>query len=282
VKALREFKRKVLEGLIWRLQKGGWAGDEEPRKLSETQELFCQWNAEQLGITLEDSRNRYLASWHSIRHGHGGNEYREFCDLSYRIYRVFHDDRLQESFASYEFHGPMHLLRMLSYYEPPWPDEHPVVQNLSSSSTVRILDFGCGLAHVSRSLARKLREQKKEVHLTLVDIPTVRKTFLVWLCEKTGIPATFLNCTPTAPIPPLTPCEVCVATEVFEHLHEPMPYLQAMHAVLQPGGFLRTNVADHPAEYGHVSTNLEPLRRQLREWGYEELQPNRIFRKPRA
>ena len=277
-----EFKKWVLAGLIWRLQCAEWAGAGSAPKLTATQELFCEWNAEQLGITVEESRARFIASWQAIGHGHGGHEFRNFCDLSYRIYGVFHGDSARESFTSYQFHGPMHFLRMLSYHEPPWPDEHPAARHCATLDEVSILDFGCGLAHVSRSLALKLRERGQKVKLTLIDIPTTRKPFLVWLCARTGIPATFLDATPTAPIPPLVPSDILVATEVLEHLHEPLPYLRAFHAALRPGGFLRTNVSDHPAEYSHVSTNLEPVRQQLRDWGYQELQANRIFQKPSA
>lgn len=277
-----EFKRWFLAGLIWRLQRAERTEAEPIPKLSATQELFCEWNAEQLGISLEESRARYIASWQAIAQGHGGHQFRDFCDLSYRIYGVFHDDSAREVFASYQFHGPMHFLRMLSYNEPPWTDDHPAVQHCAGLAEVSIFDFGCGLAHVSRSLALKLRDRGKKVTLTLADIPTTRKPFLLWLCAKTGIPATFLDCTPEAPIPPLVPSDVLVATEVLEHLHDPMPYLSAFHAALRPGGFLRTNVSDHPAEYGHVSTNLEPVRQQLRDWGYQEMQANRIFQKSSA
>jgi SAM-dependent methyltransferase len=282
IKSLRHLGQTALDALAWRVQSSGWRGGKPPPKLKQTQELFCQWNAEQLGITLAESRARYLDSWQAIRHGHGGSEYRQFCDTSYRLFRVFFDDNSREVFASYQFHGPLHLLRMLSYGDSPWPADHPAVQALAARESVTILDFGCGLAHVSRGLATTLRAQGKSVQLVLADIPTVRKDFLVWMCAKIGLPATFLDCTPGAPLPPLPPCDVCVATEVLEHLHDPLPYLEALHAALAAGGFLRTNVADHPAEYGHVTTNLEPAREKLRAWRYEELQPHRLFRKPSA
>ncbi len=86
---------------------------EAPPTLSATQELFCEWNAGQLGISLEESRARYVASWRAMSHGHGGHEFRDFCDLSYRIYGVFHEDSAREVFDSSRFHGLMHFLRML-------------------------------------------------------------------------------------------------------------------------------------------------------------------------
>lgn len=257
-----------------------WPSGTAPTRLTSTQEMFCAWNAERLGIAVEDSRNRYLDSWKTIRNGHGGPEYRGFCLLTHNLLRVLYDDSEQDVFDAYQFHAPMHFLRMLSYPEPVWDERDPVVQGLRSRGQVTVLDFGCGLAQRSRGLAQMLRGQGGEVDLVLADIPTVRKPFLLWLGGKLGIPTTFLDCTPAVPIPPLGACDICIATEVFEHLHHPLRYLDAMHAAIRPGGLLLTNVADHRPEYMHVSPSLAPLRQRLGALGYVEILPNRLYRKP--
>lgn len=257
-----------------------WPGGTPPARLNQTQAWFCDWNAERLGISVEDSRRRYAESWQALRGGHGGPEFRGYCVLSHTLFRVFYDDNPGEVFAAYRFHGPMHFLRMLSYAEPDWADDDPVVAHLRTCPDPSILDFGCGLAQRSRGLALKLQADGQTVGLDLVDIPTERKAFLLWLGGRLGIPTTFADCTPEAPIPPLGPCDACIATEVFEHLHAPLAYLEAMHAALRPGGLLVTNIADQKPEYMHVSPDLSGLRARLAELGYAELTPTRLYRKP--
>ena len=113
--------------------------------------------------------------------------------------------------------------------------------------------------------------------LNMADIPTERKAFLLWLGERQGIPTAFVDCTPAEPIPPLPPCDLCIATEVFEHLHDPLTYLEAFHRALRPGGLLLTNIADQRPEYMHVSPDLGPVRRRLAALAYGEMIPNRLY-----
>lgn len=280
---MNNYLKRKIRGLQSRLRRSVFANLwKRPNcldRLNRMQELFCQWNAERLGISLELSRDRYIRSWSAISNGHRGAEFRFFNELSHDIFRVFFDDNEREVFDAYIFHGYMHFLRMLSYGESDWETDHPIVQGLASYEAVTILDFGCGLARSSWSLANLLKTQEKAVKLVLVDIPTIRKPFLLWVGEKTGFPVTFLDCTIDIPIPDLPPCHVCIATEVFEHLHTPALYLRRINDALLPGGFLLTNVADHKPEFLHTSPNLALLREELDRLDYEEIWHHVLFRK---
>ncbi|MCI5140302.1 MAG: class I SAM-dependent methyltransferase [Candidatus Electrothrix sp. ATG1] len=251
-----------------------------PKELNNTQALFCEWNAERLGISVAESRKRYDASWASIRGGFGGISYLRFGVLSHNLFRVFCDDNNHEIWEAYRFHGPMHMLAMLSYKEPILEGNSPIILNLHRKERVTILDFGCGLAQTSRAIAVHLNRSGVSVSLVLADIPTIRKDFLLWLGSKVGISISFLECTPEAPIPDLPTCDLCVATEVFEHLHDPLLYLHNMHQVLLPGGLLLTNIGNHDAEYMHVSPNLLSLRQELATLSYQELSRDTLYKKP--
>jgi len=251
-----------------------------PPTLTATQEAFCLWTAERLGIQLDESRRRFNKSWSMFPNGHVGQEYRTFCLLSYGLYQVFYDDSEREVYEAYRMNSPMHFLRLLSYQESVWPAAHPIVEALSGKGDVTIVDYGCGIAQLSRGLAETLRKHGTNVSLILVDIPTLRKDFLLWLGSKTGIPMEFLDCSRARPIPDLPNSDVVIATEVFEHLHDPMPAFEEIHRTLKPSGFLVTNIGDHEREFMHVSPNLNALRDRTRELQYKELQYLHLFQKP--
>jgi len=82
-----------------------------------------------------------------------------------------------------------------------------------------------------------------------------------------------------APIPALPRCDVCFATEFFEHVYDPVAYLDRFHQALNSGGLLITDVSDHESEFMHVSPKLERLRQRIAELGFEEIRPLTLFRK---
>lgn len=248
--------------------------------LNQTQTWFCEWNAERLGISHEESLRRYLHSLAAIPGGRRSAEFRLFNEFSHELFRPFADDSPGEVFEAYRFHAPLHFLTMLGYDEPAWSDDDPIVQGLPREGPVSILDYGCGLAQASRGLAALLRERGQAVRLALVDLPTIRRGFLSWIGERMGVEVENLDVTPETPIPELRECHVCFATEVFEHMYDPLPTFERIEQVIAPGGFLVTNVRDHHKEFMHVSPNLAALRERLDDLGYTALRPNQLFRKP--
>jgi hypothetical protein len=251
-------------------------------QLTRTQEFFIAWNAEQLGISLQESRARYVKSWNALPGGHNGPAFEEFHGRSYEIFKVFADDRPKEVMNAYKMHERVHFLTMLTYPEPPWFNEDAIVKRLRGRTSVSILDFGCGLAQHSRTLAEYLRGQETQVRVVLADIPTVRKDFLIWWGKTTGIALTFLDCTVECPIPPLPPIDVCFALEFFEHVYDPVAYFTSIDQAMTGGGVLVTNISDRHNEFMHVSPKLDPLREAVRARGYEEILSNFIFQKPES
>jgi hypothetical protein len=248
--------------------------------MTRTQEMFLQWNADRLGISLEESKRRYAASWAVFPKGHRGRAFDQFNDAAHAILRVFFDDTPTEVFDTYRFLGPLHFLTFLTYPEPKWSASDLIVKELINRPRVSIIDFGCGLAHQSRTLAEFLRDQGIEIQLTLADIQTLREDFLTWWGKHTGIPTTFLPCTAATPIPELPEFDICLATEFFEHVHDPLSYFDRIDAKLAHGGLLVTGAMDHHAGFLHVSPQLGALRDRISARGFEVLVTNRILRKP--
>ncbi len=82
------------------------------------------------------------------------------------------------------------------------------------------------------------------------------------------------------PIPEIPECDICQATEFFEHVHDPVAYFDSIDAKLRSGGLLVTGVMDHHADFLHVSPSLHALRDRLAARGYTELVPHRVLRRP--
>ena len=164
------------------------APDRHASGMTGTQEMFLQWNAERLGITLEDSKRRYAASSAVFPGGHLGRAFDKFNGDAHALFRVFFDDTPREVFDTYRFLGPLHFLTFLTYPEPRWIASDLIVQELQRrGARASIVDFGCGLAHQSRTLAEFLHGQGFEVTLTLADVETLRADFLIWWGKKVGI-----------------------------------------------------------------------------------------------
>lgn len=271
-------KRLLLRLVVGRKKRGDRSIPTEP--LNKTQELFVQWNAERLGISHEESMSRYLHSWNVTAGGHRGAGFELFLYLNQEIFSVFFGNSADELYDTYKFHEYRDLLRQMVFPEPDFGPDHPIVQGLEGLQEICILDFGCGMAQRSRSLAEYLQGQGKKVRLHLADIPTIADSFLIWIGENTNLDLEFLPCTKDNLTPELPYFHVLVATEFFEHVSNPIKYFHYFDDKLQPGGFLWTNVADHEEGFLHVSPELIDLRAELKNRGYRNLEPHVILQKP--
>ncbi len=254
--------------------------DPSPSNLTATQNYFLEWNAERLGISYDESQDRYRRSWNVVPGGHSGRAFGRFHRHCYDLFRVFANDDPTEVMEAYRLHAPVHFLTMLTYPEPQWFDDDFIVKHFRGRAYLGILDFGCGLAQQSRTLAEFLNGKGIEVQLTLADIPTIRKDFLLWWGRRTGIRVSFLECTPNSPMPSLPPTDLCFALEFFEHVYDPLAYFKHIDHALTAGGLLVTNIADHHKDFMHVSPELDTLREAVRLKRYQDVLKNFIFCKP--
>jgi len=217
-----------------------------------------------------------------MRKGHSGRAFEEFHGHCYEVFKVFADDSPKEVMDAYQVHGYVHFLNMLTYPEPQWYDECAIVRRLHDRPSITILDFGCGLAQQSRTLAEYLRDKGMQVSLVLADIPTIRRDFLIWWGKHCGIPLTFLECTVERPIPTLPQIDLCFALEFFEHVYDPVAYFTRIDQAMTGGGLLVTNLSDHHKDFMHVSPQLGALREAVQASRYQEIFSNFIYQKPKA
>jgi hypothetical protein len=249
--------------------------------LNPWQEAFCQWQAGRMGLATSDVVDRFRQSLSVLRGGHRSPNFSRYAAASHQLFLPFASDRPAEVVDLYEFHAYLHFLAHLGHPPVLWPTNYPVFERIDEWETVAICDFGCGLAHQSVTLAREMRARGKRVTLHLCDIPSINLEFLDWFCAREGFEAETWKCTAAAPFPPFPPCVVLIATEILEHVHDPVHYVDHLDRLVAPGGAIVTNTSMHKRHFGHVSPDLSAARRRFRELGYAEPIRDRIFRKPR-
>jgi|GEM_PF-1495073 SAM-dependent methyltransferase len=246
------------------------------------QEGFCAWNAERLGISDEESRHRYRASWQALPDGHNGASFRRFTETQIALFSVIANDSVREIHDAYRLHDWLFMLRQVSLPVPIWRDDHPIMMALRDVSAPVIADFGCGLAQTSISLALTLRQKDAAPKLVLADLPTMRLEFLSWLCRRLGLAYQSLPCTRIRPLPELPSVHVAICNDVFSHLHDPMAVLEHLNTALLPGGFLLTSFEGGETEILRTRPDLIRLHHRLASLGYIALDRQSLFRKPAA
>lgn len=247
--------------------------------LNELQQEFITWNAERMGLSEEESLNRFLASQAAFPGGHRGGKFSGFCGTTYTAFLPFISDEAEELEESYKTFSLLHFLRMLAYKNPPLPQSRNIVRRLANRDEVMIIDYGCGLAQRSFWFVQRLQAAGVRASLTLVDFPTLRRDFLTWKCAKDDIPLIFIEANGKGPAPALPKAQLCIATEFFEHVHAPERYFEVIDHALEPGGWLLTNIADHHEGYMHVTPNLAGLRKHIDAKGYTHVVEDRVLRK---
>ena len=156
-------------------------------------------------------------------------------------------------------HTQRMLDRVLTVYH-----ENPTISQLKgllTGDSVNILDFGCGLGHASLNIATCIPNAR----IGFIDITIHRERFAAHLRDLLGL----------EPLTEYT-VDLVIATEVLEHMEDPLACIQYLDSRLRTGGVLVTNVADHEPSTLHISCDLSVVREFLTEH-YDTISPERIY-----
>jgi SAM-dependent methyltransferase len=227
--------------------------------LNLTQRLFIAWNAERLGIDLQASIDRFARSYFHMPHGE--QAFRDLITHAHEVLSVFYGDGPGEIYAAHQMHQHLHLLRWMSYKTGALP-----IALADGKQQATILDYGCGTAMISINTAIDWRTQGVTVRLVLADIHTVITDFLVYACRALGIELQTVD----LPAESLPGCDIAIATEVWEHLYNPVAALEQVDTAIRPGGYLLTDVSDRQAEMFHVTPDLSALRERFGQMSYTQ------------
>jgi 2-polyprenyl-3-methyl-5-hydroxy-6-metoxy-1,4-benzoquinol methylase len=150
-------------------------------------------------------------------------------------------------------------------------DFEKIAEHLYSSTPIAIktvVDYGCGPGFISFALSKKIKEKSGLAPVTyLVDIDTLVLDFTKFRFTKYNLPIEVIKIDNNDRYPELPKHEICIATEVLEHVLEPAKVAQNICVSLASEGLLYGSMDDHGAHTFHISPNLEKVRKTLEENG---------------
>lgn len=264
---------------------------------------FIEFLSEKEGRSFADLEKIYLyvkKQFHAFKNKKYERVSSDFKVL-YRIYYDIYDE--SSAVKAYQFYAPLHLMRYLSYAQPKKASHylHESMQlikkrrfkefftyayrKLSGQSAGRsttapsghrgiaqcllahmdrmpvVVDYGSGLGYVSFEIG-KLR---KDAKIFLVDIDCLIQEFAAFRFRKHGLDAETIPVTSSNIYPELPIHNICIATEVMEHLYQPLTAYQNICRAMEKGGLLYGNFDDHAKGVFHVSPDLSELRKKIQE-----------------
>lgn len=131
-----------------------------------------------------------------------------------------------------------------------------------------IVDYGCGPAYISFEIGKI----NKNAQIYLVDINSLVSEFTQFRFKKHGIKAEFIQIDENNLYPQLPACNICIATEVMEHIVEPLRAYQNIFNSLKRGAILYGDFSDHDPHMFHVSPSLVTLREKISQ-NFERINP---------
>lgn len=118
--------------------------------------------------------------------------------------------------------------------------------DILSLSKGRVLDYGAGIGDLSLELARRGHD------ITYLDVEGRTKAFARWRAERDWLEVAFASEIGEAP----GPFDTIVSLDVFEHLSDPLPVVDALVERLAPGGRMIVTAyfgatKSHPMHFDH-------------------------------
>lgn len=257
--------------------------------LNDVENELIDFLAERRG----DGRDKTLGIYTELKSksGFGGKGFKEFClkvlGLHAALYNMEDERQIIEFYRRVEL---LSLLRLASYsYRfdelPPHYMEKRIkgllrgdkdAKHLSLTNRRRterhaaslaemaggdpvVVDYGCGLAYLSFTIAGMYPNAK----VYLVDIDALPLAFAAYRFRRHGLDVEVIRVTPDNLYPGLPPHNICIATEVFEHVKRPGMLYDNITASMMPGGILHGDMSDHEADTLHISPSLGEVRARL-------------------
>ena len=261
--------------------------------LNQVEKDFIEFTSKKRKRPYEEMADIYLST--KNRFEFSSFEYRKLNEDIHNLFKIIYNDKNEEELIdSYKFHALMHLFRFISYSYPQnqvqrkgifgkllnfKKEKFQTTKTMDSKffgivkllvektkKTPIVVDYGCGLVYVSFEISTF--EKKSKIYLVDVDCLTLE--FAEFRFKKRGVNVKIIPVSKDNIYPKLPKHNICIATEIMEHIIQPLKVYQNIWDSLEVGGIIYGNFEDHKKEMFHVSPNLSELRCRLRE-GFERI-----------
>jgi len=257
--------------------------------LNDIEKDFIEFLSTRNGTAIEKLEETYLGL--RARFGFGGDGYRELCEKVLDLHTLIYDSGDETQLIEvYKRHELLSVLRFISYSymmdkrpahrlekslkrlikNDPYPVDLSKTKSERMADEARFLvenaggapfvvDYGCGLAYLSFQIA----ELHPSAKVCLVDIDTLNLRFAEYRFKKRNLDVQAITITKESLYPKLPEHNICIATEVIEHVKDPTALYENITASLRPGGVLMGDFSDHEPDTFHVSHRLCGIRERV-------------------
>ncbi|MCP4709281.1 MAG: methyltransferase domain-containing protein [Planctomycetes bacterium] len=283
-------------------------------ELNQLEKEFVEFMSVKNGRSYHEMEKLFFRTRREFRFR--GSEYEDFTGRVIRHFQMYRDITDEVSAVeAYQFYSFMHLLRYLSYSYPKVtadylhetirlmkkgqfkevfifgkrkifgkfkklePKDHSESISLAQTLTSQIesvpvvVDYGSGLGYISLEIGQR----EKQAKICLVDIECLVLEFAEYRIKENGIDVVAIPVNKDNLYPKLPKHNICIATEVMEHVCQPVLVYQNIYESMETGGILYGNFEDHDPGMFHVSPDLHELRDKVSE-NYEQIGP-RTYKK---
>ncbi len=269
-------------------------------KLNEVETDFIEFMAARRNKPAAEVEEVFRRT--KARFGFSGRDYAKLTGQIPNLYRIMYDTTTaEETVKCYRSHELLHLFAYISYSYPKpkssylrelrrdlkkgeWRNIHNFIRRKlvgrkkqkgiylgpkgianfltdAVNETPIVVDYGSGLAYISYEIAKANTDAK----IFLVDIDCLVQEFAVFRLKKIGADVRPISVTKTNLYPELPPHNICIASEVMEHVAQPLKVYDNILKALQVGGAVYGDFDDHPRNMWHISTDLSQIRQRIAE-----------------
>ncbi|MCK5096133.1 MAG: class I SAM-dependent methyltransferase [Candidatus Pacebacteria bacterium] len=133
-----------------------------------------------------------------------------------------------------------------------------IIKILGDATPV-VVDYGCGFGYLSFEIGMLRKDSK----IYLVDIDSLNLEFAAFRFKKHNIDVETILITKDNIYPKLPQHNICIATEVMEHIMNPLVAYKNIYKGMEKGGVLYGNYDDHSDIMFHISPDLSKLREYI-------------------
>jgi len=166
-------------------------------------EDFIFFLMEKNNLNKEEATKLFNSGWDCFGEGGftGGN-YGNFSEFYSHVFSWKYGSSEEIYHKTYEFHSSIDFFRMLGY--PTYTSERDLYLYEINSKTneITIVDYGAGLAHITITLNKLLKERGVDCKLVIIDISRfMYKEFLNFIGNKHNLNIKFIDINDDNPYP---------------------------------------------------------------------------------